>query len=138
MTPIPTEQNELKKNIILKIPAAQKSLEPRKKPLLLSVESWLVNDGILISWVYEIIPEYNWVGNVIPYITNNQPGALFFYCSLHFSQKGGFFVGLVVLSLLALRLPQRLLYRSRRQVGDIPVGMASWAWKKHRSSMLED
>eukprot|EP00434_Breviolum_minutum_P021453 symbB.v1.2.018931.t1/scaffold1487.1/size223630/1 len=28
----------------------------------------------------------------------------------------GFFVGLVVLSLLALRLPQRLLYRSRRQV----------------------
>ena len=30
--------------------------------------------------------------------------------------KGGFFVGLVVLSLLALRLPQRLLYRSRRQV----------------------
>ena len=42
----------------------------------------IVNDGILMSWGYEIIPYINWVGNFIVFhprhITLAQPGALFF------------------------------------------------------------
>ena len=52
-------------------------LEPRKKPSLHSIESWLVNDGILISWLIIFNSLYNWVGFHPQQIPNKQPGALF-------------------------------------------------------------
>ena len=61
-------------------PRKQAAFEPRKKPLLLSIESWLVNDGPYFMF-YEIIPDYNWVG--FHPLRKTQPTRLvFFHCSL--------------------------------------------------------
>ena len=42
-------------------PIPWETSEPRKNPALLSIESWLVKNGILNSWFFTI-PTYNWVG----------------------------------------------------------------------------
>ena len=61
-------------------PASQGTKAPSTKKNLGSLtfheSSWLVNSGILISMVYEIIPKYNWVV-FHPLKKPNPPGALF-------------------------------------------------------------
>ena len=52
------------------------SIWATKKPLLLSIESWLVNDGPYFMF-YEIIPDYNWVG--FHPLRKTQPTRLVFF-----------------------------------------------------------
>ena len=50
-----------------------------KKNRILSSESWLVNDGILISWIFLLKYLYNWVVfHPHEKKNSNQPGFCFF------------------------------------------------------------
>ena len=67
----------------------EKHMEPRKKKRgpLLSIESWLVNDGILKFHGFMRKSLYHWVGNFIPYNPTN-----FFFIAhiIAFHSIGGF------------------------------------------------
>ena len=61
------------------------SFEPRKKTQILFIESWLLNDGILLLYVmvYEIIPtELGRISSAINGVTLYNSGSFFVHCSV--------------------------------------------------------
>ena len=57
-----------------------------KKPLLFSIESWLVyRDPYFMA--YEIVPKIIWVGKFIPYITLTNQGPIFSLLKFSAGQK---------------------------------------------------
>ena len=66
----------------------QLSHEKKKKNLLLSMKSWLVNRDPYFM-VYEIIPYKTWVGNFIPYINPTNQRPFFFIAQLSATDFSG-------------------------------------------------